>query len=202
MCFPTDSWVSTADISASWEIQELKVRAEVHTLQVNEMQLTLPLPPWGLLDAKGVLQGFSHYMRRGAKGFHSSGFKRGTAERESASHLYRGAPFKQLFFSIYCIFSDQETQLHCLSFIILTDDRLGRWHQYHRNLAERHVTCQQHLLPLIPPSAVVLPLQPNWSSSVVVCMHWIQEGFTMFKTIDKLSVTSICMKCLQNMKRS
>lgn len=29
--------------------------AKVHTLHVNEEQLTLPLPPWGLPEAKGAL---------------------------------------------------------------------------------------------------------------------------------------------------
>lgn len=50
MCFPSDSWVSTS-VMSKWE---LKVMAKVHTLHVNEEQLTLPPPPLGLLDAKGA----------------------------------------------------------------------------------------------------------------------------------------------------
>lgn len=63
---------------------------KVHTLHMNEEQLTLP--PWGLLDAKGALQAFSCHTEQRAKGSHSSEFKRGTAgtaEREPASHLCR-----------------------------------------------------------------------------------------------------------------
>lgn len=152
----------------------------------------------------GPPQAFSCHTTQGAKGSRSSQFKRGTAgtvEREPASHLCRRhhlSNFSSLFIVSSLIKKHSYTAYHSLfSLIILLGNNTN-----HSNLAERHMTCQQHLLPLIPPSAVVLPLQPKSSSSAVVCMHWIQEGFTTFKNIYKLSVKCICTMCLPNMKHS